>query len=99
MEYESAIRQNIPFVGVIGNDGAWGQIKVAQETLYGPGNAPASDLDPEAPYHKVVEGLGGYGEKVTSPDQIRPALERAFDSGVPDCLIVMDDPSLINNKS
>src|SRR5712691_4944316 len=24
MEYESAIRQNIPFVGIIGNDGAWG---------------------------------------------------------------------------
>ncbi|HEX8099982.1 MAG TPA: thiamine pyrophosphate-binding protein, partial [Actinomycetota bacterium] len=59
MEYESAIRQKIPFVGIIGNDGAWGQIKVAQEALYGPGNAPASELNPEAPYHQMVEGLGG----------------------------------------
>ena len=99
MEYESAIRQKIPFVGVIGNDGAWGQIKVAQEMLYGPGNAPASELDPEAPYHTMVEGLGGYGEKVTSPDQIRPALERAFDSGVPACLNVMVDPALMNRTS
>jgi thiamine pyrophosphate-dependent acetolactate synthase large subunit-like protein len=99
MEYESAIRQKIPFVGIIGNDGAWGQIKVAQETLYGPGNAPASELDPEAPYHRMVEGLGGYGEKVTAPDQIRPALERAFESGVPACLNVMVDPSLMKRAS
>jgi acetolactate synthase-1/2/3 large subunit len=99
MEYESAIRQKIPFVGVIGNDGAWGQIKVAQETLYGPGNAPASELDPEAPYHKMVEGLGGYGEKVTSPEQIRPALQRAFDSGVPACLNVMVDPAMMKRTS
>jgi acetolactate synthase-1/2/3 large subunit len=99
MEYESAIRQKIPFVGIIGNDGAWGQIKVAQEALYGPGNAPASELDPEAPYHKMVEGLGGYGEKVTSPEEIKPALKRAFDSGVPACINVMVDPMLMKRAS
>jgi len=99
MEYESAIRQRIPFVGIIGNDGAWGQIKVAQEALYGPGNAPASELDPEAPYHKMVEGLGGYGEKVTSPEEIKPALKRAFDSGVPACINVMVDPTLMKRAS
>jgi acetolactate synthase I/II/III large subunit len=99
MEYESAIRQKIPFVGIIGNDGAWGQIKVAQELLYGPGNAPASELDPEAPYHKMVEGLGGYGEKVTSPDGIKPALRRAFDAGVSACINVMVDPTLMRRAS
>jgi acetolactate synthase-1/2/3 large subunit len=99
MEYESAIRQKIPFVGIIGNDGAWGQIKVAQEMLYGPGNAPASELDPEAPYHRMIEGLGGYGEAVRSPDEIRPALQRAFDSGVPACLNVMVDPTLMKRAS
>ncbi len=99
MEYESALRQGIPFVGVIGNDGAWGQIKVAQETLYGPGNAPASELNPEAPYHKMVEGLGGFGEKVTDPHQIRPALQRAFDSGVAACINVMVDPALMKRAS
>ncbi len=99
MEFESALRQRIPFVGIIGNDGAWGQIKVAQEALYGQGNAPAADLDPEAPYHKMVEGLGGYGEKVTSPDRIRPALQRAFDSGVAACINVMVDPTLMKRSS
>lgn len=99
MEYESAIRQNVPFVGIIGNDGAWGQIKVAQELLYGPGYAPASSLDPEAPYHRMVEGLGGYGEKVTDPKDIRPALQRAFDSGIPACINVMVDPTLMRRAS
>jgi thiamine pyrophosphate-dependent acetolactate synthase large subunit-like protein len=99
MEYESALRQRIPFVGIIGNDGAWGQIKVAQEALYGAGNAPASELDPEAPYHRMVEGLGGYGEKVTSPDEIKPALKRAFDSGVAACINVVVDPTLMKRSS
>jgi acetolactate synthase-1/2/3 large subunit len=35
------------------------------------------------PYHKMVEGLGGYGEFVEAPGEIRPALERAQESGVP----------------
>ncbi len=99
MEYESAIRQGIPFVGVIGNDGAWGQIKVAQEALYGEGNAPASVLSQEAGYHRMVEGLGGYGELVTEPKEIRPALARAFEAGVPACLNVLVDPSLMRRAS
>jgi acetolactate synthase-1/2/3 large subunit len=99
MEYESAIRQDIPFVGVIGNDGAWGQIKVAQEALYGEGNAPAAVLSQETGYERMVEGLGGYGERVTEPKEIRPALQRAFDAGVPACLNVMVDASLMQRAS
>jgi acetolactate synthase I/II/III large subunit len=99
MEFEGAVRQRIPFVGIIGNDGAWGQIKVAQEALYGQGNAPASELDPEAPYERMVQALGGHGEKVTSPAEIGPALRRAFDAGVPACLNVMVDPTLMKRAS
>ncbi|HCP61013.1 MAG TPA: hypothetical protein DIU14_00860 [Actinobacteria bacterium] len=99
MEYETAIRHKIPFVGIIGNDGAWGQIKVAQESLYGEGNAPASALDPDTPYEKMVASLGGYGEKVTDPNEIRPALQRAFDSGVAACINVILDPTLMKRSS
>jgi len=99
MEYESAIRQEIPFVGIIGNDGAWGQIKVAQEALYGEGNAPAADLSTEVGYERMVEGLGGYGERVTDPREMRPALRRAFDSGVAACLNVLVDPTLMRRAS
>jgi acetolactate synthase I/II/III large subunit len=99
MEYESAIRQDVPFVGIIGNDGAWGQIKVAQEALYGEGNAPAAVLSQDAGYERMVEGLGGYGERVTDPKEIRPALQRAFDAGVAACVNVMVDASLMKRAS
>jgi acetolactate synthase-1/2/3 large subunit len=99
MEYDSAIRQQIPFVGIIGNDGAWGQIKVAQEALYGEGNAPAAFLSQETGYEKMVEGLGGHGERITEPGDIRPALQRAFDAGVPACINVMVDASLMRRAS
>ncbi|HEV8571919.1 MAG TPA: thiamine pyrophosphate-binding protein [Actinomycetota bacterium] len=99
MEYESAIRQNLPFVGIIGNDGAWGQIRVAQEALYGEGNAPAAVLSQDTPYERMVEALGGHGERVTEPGQIRPALGRALDAGVPACINVILDPSLVRRAS
>jgi acetolactate synthase-1/2/3 large subunit len=99
MEYESALRQDLPFVGIIGNDGAWGQIKVAQEALYGEGNAPAAVLSQETPYERMVEALGGSGERVTKPGEIRPALERAFDAGVAACINVILDPSLVRRAS
>ncbi len=99
MEYESAIRQDIPFVGIIGNDGAWGQIKVAQEALYGEGRAPGSVLSTDIGYERMVEGLGGYGERVTDPSEIRPALQRAFDAGVPACINVIIDPTLMKRAS
>jgi acetolactate synthase-1/2/3 large subunit len=98
MEYDTAIRKKLPFVGIIGNDGAWGQIKVAQEALYGPGNTPAADLG-DVPYERMVEGLGGYGERVEKPSEIRPALERAFASGVPACINVLVDSSLMKRSS
>lgn len=99
MEYESAIRQGIPFVGIIGNDGAWGQIKVAQEALYGTGKAPAATLSTEVGYERMIEALGGHGERVEKPQDIRPALKRAFDAGVPACINVLVDPSLMQRAS
>jgi len=38
-----------------------------------------------------VAFLGGYGEYVTEPDEIGPAIQRAFDSGLPACVNVIMD--------
>jgi acetolactate synthase-1/2/3 large subunit len=48
-------------------------------------------LGDSARYDRVVEGLGGHGEFVTKPDEIRPAIERAFASGKPACVNVIMD--------
>jgi len=54
----------------------------------------AADLQPELRYDRVVEALGGHGELVSSPDELRPALERAFASGRPALVNVLTDPSV-----
>jgi acetolactate synthase-1/2/3 large subunit len=41
-----------------------------------------------------VTALGGHGELVRTPDELRPALERAFASGKPALVNVLTDPSI-----
>ncbi len=91
MDFETALRFKLPMVCVVGNDAAWGQIRLPQVQLFGPEKSPATLLAPTR-YDKVVEALGGYGEHVNDPAQIRPALERAVASGTVACVNVMLDP-------
>jgi acetolactate synthase-1/2/3 large subunit len=81
MEYDTLIRHELPVVGVIGNDGAWNNIKTIHRML-SPDRMVGADLGIRT-YERMVEGLGGYGEFVDKPSELRPALERAEESGVP----------------
>jgi acetolactate synthase-1/2/3 large subunit len=54
----------------------------------------AAELRPGTRYDRVVEALGCHGEFVTSPSELRPALERAFASGQPALVNVLTDPSV-----
>jgi len=81
-EYDTAVRFNLPIVGIVGNDAAWGQMMRPQATLYGEDRLVATQLR-YTRYDKVVEALGGHGEYCERPEEIRPALERAFGSGKP----------------
>ncbi len=86
-EFDTAIRFNLPIVGIIGNDAAWGQMLRPQVALFGKDRAVATHLN-YTRYDKVVEAMGGHGEYCEKPDEIRPALERAFASGKPACINV-----------
>ncbi len=81
-EYDTAVRFNLPVVGIVGNDAAWGQMMRPQGAVYG-WDRLAGTLLHYTRYDKVVEALGGHGEHVTRPEEIRPALERAAASGKP----------------
>ena len=76
MDFETAVRENIPIIMIVANNSRLG--------TYGKHNPIASerfDLNVMAgDYAKVAEGLGGYSEKVTQPDEIVPALKRAKES-------------------
>ncbi len=80
MEFDTAVRHNLPIVAVLGNDATWGIDYHIQVGLFG--RDTATKLL-HTRYDKVVEGLGGYGEHVTRPEELAPALRRAFDSGRP----------------
>ena len=81
MEYDTMVRLGLPIIGVVGNDGVWNNIKTFHRMVY-PDRLVATDLGVR-PYHEMVKGLGGYGEFVEDPSEIRPALERAKKSGLP----------------
>ena len=87
-EYDTAVRFGLPIVGIVGNDAAWGQMLRPQVGIYGADRKVAVDLAPTR-YDLVVEALGGHGEYCKRPDEIRPALERAFASGKPALVNVM----------
>jgi acetolactate synthase-1/2/3 large subunit len=80
-EFDTFVRLGLPVIGVVGNDGVWGNIKTFHTMLY-PDRVAAADLG-RRPYHEVVRGLGGYGELVTEATDLRPALDRALKSGLP----------------
>jgi acetolactate synthase-1/2/3 large subunit len=90
-DFDTFVRFNIPVVSVVGNDRQWGQITVGQRAMYGKDRVVASMLGDNCRYDKIVEGMGGHGEFVTEPDEIRPAIERAFASGKPACVNVIMD--------
>jgi acetolactate synthase-1/2/3 large subunit len=91
-DIETYVRFNLPIVSILGNNGAWNQ--TTQGVLRRGGRGLGTFLSQETDYARIMEGMGGYGERVTEPDQIRPALERAFNSGKPALLDVVTDPSV-----
>ena len=92
MEFDTLARHGANVVAVMGNNGIWGLEKHPMEALYG--YSVAADLRPETPYHDVVAALGGHGELVRSPGELRPALERAFAAGRPALVNVLTDPAV-----
>jgi acetolactate synthase-1/2/3 large subunit len=81
-DLETAVRLGLKnLIYVIGNNSAWGMIKTAQQYLYRKRyiDTALSDFN----YGKAAEGFGCYGEQVTDPNEIKPALERAKNSGKP----------------
>jgi acetolactate synthase I/II/III large subunit len=92
MEWDTLIRHNVPVVSVIGNNGIWALEKHPMEALYG--YSVVAELRPGTRYDEVVRALGGHGELVSAPAELRPALERAFASGLPAVVNVLTDPGV-----
>ena len=96
-ELESLVRHDLPVVCIVGNNGIWALEKFPMQALYG--YDVAADLRPGLRYDQIMETFGGKGEVVTEPDDLAPALRRAFDSGVPYLVNVLIDPQIAYPRS
>jgi acetolactate synthase-1/2/3 large subunit len=88
LELDTAVRFNLPLVVIVGNDAGWAAERHRQRQVYGQDRVIASDLLPTR-YDRVAAALGCHAEHVERPEQLQPALERAFASGKPACVNVM----------
>jgi acetolactate synthase-1/2/3 large subunit len=85
-EMDTAVRHKLPIVVIVGNDAGWGLERELQSFAYG-GVTVACELQ-STPYDVIMKGFGGGGETIERLEQVRPAVQRAFASGVPYCLNV-----------
>lgn len=92
MEWDTLARHGVQVVSVVGNNGIWALEKHPMEMLYG--YSVVADLRPETRYDQVVAALGGHGELVSTPAELRPALRRAFESGLPALVNTLTDPTV-----
>ena len=92
MEFDTLARHGVNVVAVMGNNGIWALEKHPMEFLYG--YSVAADLRPGTRYDEVVRALGGHGELVERPQDLRGALVRAFEADRPALVNVLTDPSV-----
>jgi acetolactate synthase-1/2/3 large subunit len=93
IEFDTMARHGLGVVGVMGNNGIWALEHHPMKFLYG--YSVAAELRPETRYDQMVEALGCDGVLVREPEELRPALERAFASGRPTLVNVLTDPEVV----
>ena len=72
-EMDTAVRHNLPIVIIVGNDAGWG----LERELQGRDRTVGCELRATR-YDLVMKGFGGDGENITTLDEVRPAIQRAF---------------------
>jgi acetolactate synthase-1/2/3 large subunit len=86
-EMDTLARYRLPVVVIVGNDAGWGLERELQSWATGGEPTVACELAASR-YDLVMQAFGGGGETIDRPEQVAPAIERAFASGVPYCINV-----------
>jgi acetolactate synthase-1/2/3 large subunit len=92
-ELETAARQKLPLVCVVGVDHQWGlEVGVYKRTFDQPSPQPGVHWSKEVRFDKIAEGFGCHGEYVEKGEEISAAVERAYASGRTAVVHVCIDP-------
>lgn len=92
-ELATASRYNVPIIEVILNNHVLGMVRQWQTLFYGK-RYSATILDDKVDFCKVAEGLGCKAIKVTTKEEVVPAIQEAMDYNGPvviECIIQEDD--------
>ena len=96
VELDTCARHRLGVIVVVVNNGGWGDVRHEQQMFYG--EAAANAAPPSAVrYDLIAQAVGGYGERVETPEAVRPALERALEAernGVPAVVDAFTDPDV-----
>jgi acetolactate synthase-1/2/3 large subunit len=90
MDFEACVRYKKPVIAVVFNNSEW--IGAAWEYLYMTGVHGSNKVIQDQRYDLMFEPIGVHGEFCTRPEQIKPALERAANSGKPAIVNCIVDP-------
>jgi acetolactate synthase-1/2/3 large subunit len=99
IELDTAARHRLPVLVVVANNGGWGDVRHEQRLFYGE-EADRGAVLSTMRYDLLAEAVGGHGERVERPEEVRPALERALkavDQGVPAVVDALTDPEVLND--
>ncbi|MHA1783987.1 MAG: thiamine pyrophosphate-binding protein [Candidatus Helarchaeota archaeon] len=86
-ELDTAVRYDLPIIIVIANNHAWGMLKSNQKLNFGKRYIDTDLKDTN--YAEIARGYGCHGERVSDPNEIKPALQRAIDSKKPAVLDII----------
>ncbi len=96
MELETAARYNLPIIFIVeNNQGIVGSNMESRMGLPERYEERVAMYIPHARYDLIAQAFGGHPEYVTTPDELRPALERAYASGKMALINVEVDPDSI----
>jgi acetolactate synthase-1/2/3 large subunit len=87
-ELDTAVRYQLPFIGVVGNDACWNAEYQIQIREYGQERAKGCELLPSR-YDQVALAFGGAGEFVTDAVDVLPAAQRLQAKGLPAILNIL----------
>ncbi|MGH7934692.1 MAG: thiamine pyrophosphate-dependent enzyme, partial [Candidatus Binataceae bacterium] len=93
-DFQTCVRFNLPFIGIVGNNSHMNQIRYGQTAKYGKERGDVANWLGDVRFHEFAKMLDGYGEEVRDPDQIGPALRRARESGKCALINVWVDPNV-----
>jgi oxalyl-CoA decarboxylase len=91
MEVETICRYNLPICVVIFNNN--GIYRGTDVNPAGGADAATTVFVKDARYEKMMEAFGGVGVRVTTPDELKRAVDAAMDSGKPTLVNAVIDPA------